>query len=626
MGLGQASDRLLLAAMAAFVAWSAGLRVITADHFQYLLPVRRQADPDFARGDWFVDETTPFHYTFQGLLGLAEQVGVTTGALVVLHLLILALLFAAVRRLCETLGGGLPAAVLAVVVIRFGVQFTWGSVNLLGTTALPHYAGLACALFTISELIAGRAQTAIGLAVLTAYVHVSVGAWLILVLGIVVLVDALQRRQFVSTARQLAPAIVVAAVALVPLALLVSSGFTGGDVDGSVFEILFRLRAPHHYDFGEFGWENHRDMAVVASVALLAEHRLSPPHRGIRTVVGSILLVGLLGWFFLDVVYWPLPVRLFPYRIAPIITGLAAVAAASLACRSTSSRVDRVWGIVGVAALLVAESGLWIPRAIRSFATPVTVGASALGLVGAVLVHRMLSHQTARQLFGRAAAVGLGALAILMTFAPSSSQPRLGWLVGALVGLSVAFVGLELVESGRAPRSPESSRVSLAPLLPVAVLPLVLVATFVTPPVHTDRWLTDDQQALADVISTNVPVGGALLVPPNQAYVRMATSRAIVVDFKVFPLAGAEMREWRSRLADLRGSEIPLDGLGGWDLRASLMRDYSARPLADLVETAERYDADFVVVGAASVAASEISDSSQRHWEAGGFILVEATK
>ena len=130
--------------------YSVGYYSISSDHFQYLLPSLRGADPGFGVGDWFIENTQHYHYFFQGVGYLAGEVGQIQTAFLVLHLLGLAVLLFALRSLSKLCGAPFWGMALVTFVLVFGTQRTWGDGDLLGQTALPHYLGTSVSLLALA--------------------------------------------------------------------------------------------------------------------------------------------------------------------------------------------------------------------------------------------------------------------------------------------------------------------------------------------------------------------------------------------------------------------------------------------------------------------------------------------
>lgn len=557
----------LLLATSALLLWSRGYVAITGDHHQYLLPVLQAVDPTFAAGDWFTEQTTAYHYTFQLLLTVAQRFDATILTLTALHGATLVLLCIGIASIGRQLGAAKWSLPLVLFVLRFGVERTWGDVNLIGQTTLPHYIGLSLALLTVAAMFGRRYGLAAMLLVATAYAHVSVGFWTGLVAAVMAISERIQGR--VDHRRLLRPLGFVV-VALVPLVVLVSSDFVAPRADPEAYRILFDLRAMHHYEFAEFGFANHLRTAVVIGVALIAEHLGRYPSRALRTAVLTIVAVGLCGAFFLHVVYWPLPVRLFPYRLAPILTALAAILAVALVANRGVTGRDRMIGGVAVVLLLsMGQPGL-----------PAQLG----------------------DLF--------------------RSRPTL-LAMSVLTGGAAALVALAL--EARRQDSDRTRVTAIGSLLSVASLAVALALH--QPPTYSLRWLAPEQQRLGAVVRDIVPVGELLVVPPDAQHARLATGRGIVVDFKAFPMTGTEMQEWRRRLEDVTGMQLTFDGPGGSELRAALAEEYRLRRLEELRIAGERYGAAYLLVDEDSTAGGEVTSEKETPFvRAGEQLLVPITR
>lgn len=544
----RAAYGLVLLTLSGVILWSRGFRAIASDHHQYLLPVLQSGSPTFVAGDWFTEQTTAFHYTFQQGLRIAERFDAIIPALTAMHVATLTVLFLAIAMMSRRLGASWWSIPVVLFVLRFGVQRTWGAVDLLGEAALPHYAGLSLALLAIAAAFGQRYGLAAAFLVATAYVHVSVGAWIGLVLATMIVGEFSQGRLDI---RSLLRPATVALIALSPLIVVVASDFLGPRTDPQTYRILFEVRSPHHYAFADFGVANHLQIIVVIAIALVAEHLGGYRSRGLRSAVIAITAIGLSGAFFLYVMYWPLPVRLFPYRLAPLLIALAAILAVALLTRRDVARSHRVFGGGAVLVLLVIEpSQLLDPLGSLLGDAPSPGAAVVASMLAAALCAAVLASRT---------------------FSLSASTLIALGLLSATAAVTVAL-------------------------------------TMHQPPTHTLRWLPPAQEEFGEAVSEVVPKGEMLVVPPEAHHVRLATGRAVVVDFKTFPMVGVEMKEWKQRLEDVTGKPISTDGPGGKDLRNVLSNRYHQQPLEAIRDAGEHYGATYLLVDEDSVAGRRALD------------------
>jgi hypothetical protein len=326
---------------------------ISADHHQYLLPVRRAADPTFLQNDWFAETTESYHPTFEWLLRIGGSLMGEGAMLALTRVLSLLLITAAVMLLLRAFSSPAWLVALPLLVVRFGAAPTWGTVDLLGVTPLPHYLGLAGASLSLALAVARHRRAALLVSVAAFYFHVSVGVWLGLVLAVVLLSDA---RRGEVTMRQLLPTAGLALGLLVPLVVWAQQSFVSGQAPSpESFRIFFQLRSPHHYDLASLPWEAHVGFVLHLVAAFAVAAQLGDSGRVLRRIVGSVAAFGAGGWLFLHVLYWPLYLRLFPYRLVPVVALLAATGGSALLIRSGEGLRGRVIG--SLACLTV----LWVP-------------------------------------------------------------------------------------------------------------------------------------------------------------------------------------------------------------------------------------------------------------------------
>jgi hypothetical protein len=541
--------------------WSWGYRAITGDHHQYLLPALRRADPSFAVGDWFIEQTTAYHYSFQHLLTAAERFGVTTATLTVLHVLTLAVLCLGLGSILRSLDAPWWSVPLALLTLRFGVQRTWGDVMLVGETALPHYAGVSLALWAVAATTRRSFGLAAALFVATAYVHVSVGVWTGLVLGLMILAQAAHGA---VTPRRLLRPVIAAFFALIPLLVQAGQDFAGSGADPEVYRLLFHARSPHHYSFVDFGLANHARAGLVIAIAIVGTRLVgTPAARSLRTAVLAIAGIGLAGAFFLHISYWPLPIRLFPYRLAPLMTGIAAAVSVALISRASSTPRTRLFGLLASLSLLAAGQPRVLAPLNEAFRERPSHFIHALIAATVLVMLALALHARSQQTFG--------------------IPPDKTWVIPSLAAAT-------------------------------------LILVFAQPPTFASRSLSEQQRELGQAVSEIVPVGEVVLVPPEVDHLRITARRGIVVDFKSFPMVGDEMLEWRHRLQDVSGTPVDLDGGGGGGgaLRARLSVGYGERTLAELERAGRRYGASFVLVHEDSVAGRSLaSGPADRSWPLG---------
>ncbi len=120
------------------------------------------------------------------------------------------------------------------------------------------------------------------------------------------------------------------------------------------------------------------------------------------------------------------------------------------------------------------------------------------------------------------------------------------------------------------------------------ILPKPMLDIFQTR-ININAIPSDDLSRLALRFSQSSSQDALVLIPPSVTSFQYFSQRAIVVNFKNFPLTEKGIKEWRNRMETVLG--VPLNPQmiwGGNDL-------FSRRKNADLVEVARKYHADYIL-------------------------------
>lgn len=496
---------------------------------QYELHGIRRADPTFAVGDWFIEQTTSYHYTHTSLVAWAAGRGhldeYLTALLFLTPLLLLLAAFVMFRAIGERRDWVLAAPVL--MLLEFGVRDTWGSQSLQDP-----WHGLA--VLSLAMAATGRWRTSAALGVLAFYGHFSVGIWLFLLLGILWVGELASGRMRLRQPLALGTASVLL---LSPLLLRAGSDFLSrsGAAD---YGILFFLRSPHHYSFLDFGTYAHARAVVVLLVAVAAEAVLKPLHRRLRLAIWSMVFLQLGGFVFLELLEWPLYLRLFPYRVAPWLTFMAVVLSVRLATDRAARWPSRALGLLSVLTLLALERPGLMAAVGSAFARFVVPAIWILIGITAVVLAVMRRGVEANRI----------ATATLLTAA---------LLVPAYIGVREG--SFESLATGR-----EASGAAI--------------------------------DSFGSWVQSIVPVGEVVLIPPDQTNFRVSTSRGVVVDFKTTPMGGSELEEWRERMESVTGKPLERVRGQGPPLETKSTEAYGRRSWEELVAVAERYGAAHILL------------------------------
>ena len=608
---------------------------VSSDHYQYLLPSLRNSNPEFAAGDWFLENTEHYHYLFQFLASLATDLGLLQAALLGFHLLSLGTLVVALSLLLKACRAPSWSLVLVLFTLVFGTQRTWGDVDLLGITALPHYLGLSSSLLALALTITRRPLAGILVAVACLNLHFAIGCWTVLLLALLHLIEVLNGRRNV---KDLVRPVLVGSLLVSPLIISVALSFLGGSSDPDAFRILFFVRSPHHYDFAGFGTDRHFSAGLAMAIVLACCWILGKCARGLRTFSLGVTGIGLISAFFLHVVYWPLPARLFPWRMSPLI-----IAAAAVSCCAVLARSDLRWRLrlvgLGSIMLLIWDQqrdfsvvydgrieGFWavLVRWAGPVELAVLVGLTVAGFLTLRFGHqanqprlRSLLHVIASLLILEAGLLALGNHRTMWIVKPISNLSSLSLLAAAISGIFLAFA----LHALSRPQE-RTSDLALKGLSGAVVVWISLSFISQFPPIWERNSSSPAEREFADLISERVPVGEQLLIPPDAMSLRFLSGRAVVMDFKAFPMVGSEMEEWMQRLELVSGRTF--EGLKGSSVLDAAATSYDQRSFTSLQATAAAFNARYLVVDKGSPAANEALEAgSFNHWSAGEHLLVE---
>jgi len=181
-------------------------------------------------------------------------------------------------------------------------------------------------------------------------------------------------------------------------------------------------------------------------------------------------------------------------------------------------------------------------------------------------------------------------------FAPAGTEAllagHLGWVVAALL-LAAAAVVVHLAGHRTAATGlpGTTARTRAAGALAVLVAGTIVAGAVITGAV---QWrvprigFVSDPAARATgrEVARHVPAGEVVEVPPTYGVVRLAAGRSVVVDCKAVPYGGDAWRDYRARL----------DALGGPGACHNGGRPYAVLPASTLVAVADRYHARYLAL------------------------------
>ncbi|AKT37133.1 uncharacterized protein CMC5_012630 [Chondromyces crocatus] len=510
----------------------------------YMLGSLRLLDPSILQRDWFVTQTTQYHPTFKYLaagliavdprgwaIGIAHTAVVAAGALC---------MYALLRALCGP-KRALPAflmmlalafqtrtdgATATYVFDKFFQPSTLASLGLLG----------AAAFFARGQWLASGLCAA-----LSGLFHAN---YLVLLVMALLIAHLAMGREGLGP-RLLLQLLVPSAVVLLFLPVLL--GAANAPNQAAAQEILFKIRAPHHYDAikhkGEFqsavAW-----LLLGGAGALCLATRGAAPLRRVGALIAGLSAVIWGGLVLSTLFQLPKATQLFSWRLLPhSILLLQAVACAGAVTVMTEPRRARNVPNIALALVFGGVGSLCLLNAGRDDRT---LAAIVLAISAAPLLV-FLAHTGMEML------------------APTAGGVRFGrWLRRAAV--------------------PVALLASLAIVVPVAVRQLKEYSARS----NLVRGQGQDEQTLYAWMRERSPKDALFLTPPRMDTLRFWGQRAIVVDWKANAMMPGEIPEWFKRIKDVTGRSTIK---GRSDLDAYEQMDEKRLQLLR-----SRYRVDYVVV------------------------------
>jgi len=508
----------------------------------YMLASLRLLDPSVLAQDWYAAHTLNYHPAFAYLgwlllaiggrggwgIGVATVVAASAGAMGVYWL---------ARRLLPA-EISLPAFLLVLV-----AMVATGTREMAGTYVFdpifqPSMVASACLLLSLAPFVAGRWLLSGVILAVGGLFHVN-----FLILGLAAFGIAhltLGREGFRDhVLRHLGPSLLV----LLLLSPVILKALGGSD-PARAQQILFEIRSPHHYrprgyigDFFSFvGWQAV-GLGLGGWVFRIGQGR----GRRMAGVVLGMLAVVWAGSTLAIVFDSHRATQLFVWRFAPYIDILM-----QLLVAGTAARI-----------LLMPGAPLRMSRA--NLAVAITGGAG----LAVSLATRDASSVDWLERIAEVIAVGIAlprfARRIPKVKVPAIVPASVPWLASAVTAVLFAVAVKGPLDSVRA-------RSNLMTGMPGAETDLY-------------AWLR-----------TNTDKDAAVLSPPGLERFRLASERAIVVDWKTTTYAPDELLEWYRRLEDVSGRR-------GFHGRDEVVAGYDGMDRARLDSLREKYRLSYAVVG-----------------------------
>jgi hypothetical protein len=521
--------QLLFSALCLFLLFN-NMRYSTfvSDHESYLLQFRRRIDPSFALNDWFVEEVQEHHFAFTEILVYANNFLTIQQTLYVLFVMNFIFLSIAIGLICHKAQMGAPGFLLAMTLTQLLDGKTIGDVNFLPATSLPHYLSLSLFLLSYWAHINGYTKLLTLMITFMLYMNFSTGFFALLFFNLVWLCSL--RAGKLRLKNLILQNLFISVNALIIL-VITNFTFVKNNVDRRDYAIYFELRAPHHYLYNFFTPSQYALTFCLLTLVYFLQRKTRTQLPDLDTFVIFLIVLAFLS-VVSNFLFIPEFLRLFPYRLFPILIPFSAILLAWRILKSNSKLSLLFWNLLTILLLLISKSQPMSDLAKRQ---------------------NLLSSRS-------------------------------------LIFLFVFLFIISFLVSQRYLQNRQRALVSFSAL----AIFLVVIFTFPTYKIHQDLK-TYDVDGLYQ-ITMYVPQGETILVPPSAGEVRFLGQRAIVVDYATAPLDLNLMGFWKERIIRLGCGFKFDESLRGYELWDELSIQYNKCPVTNLIQIAKDFEAKYILL------------------------------
>ncbi len=579
-----------------------------AGHADLLPLVFRELDPDYLRGDFFVETATEnvgprtWAAGFLADLGrIAPLPAVFLALMILIKASLAAVTIAAAWSMFRSALAGIFAAslVLAIDGIDAG-----GAARLTDTRLVTSLIARPFALASLWAALDGRiAWSALAAAVATA-LHPLVGFETAAVGWAAAGVAAVASPGWPdawSRAARLA-AVCAATTAMLATAWLLFGREMEETLSTSEFiHILTVVRAPHHYLPSTFGTREHAMLGVFLAVTAVAwrwwKREADADPRwvwGVFAAVCVVLAALVTGYVFVEIVPYRLAVTAQTFRMLSVVKWLGYLLLAATAARLLVRPPSADGWLPGW--ILLMGTGLFQPL---------------IALLGESLAagEGWLKNRFGEQAFRLATGLAIVGIASLSAQAEADEAQALAVLL--VLGFCC------LVPRRAIWRLVTAGMVIVAAVYIVANHNREIYLPRLSRPVLTLADSTDPMAEAAVYARRHTPPGAVFLTPPDGGGFRLLACRAVVVDWECLPLCDPGMAEWYRRVVVCYGDRQATEPLS----YAAAEQFYRTIDDARLTTIARTYGATHAV----------LHDSTETRlpvlWQSGAFkiVLLDAT-
>jgi len=295
-----------------------------SDHNEQIPIVLRVLDSSYLMNDWFVNQTEGLspRFFFSQLISLFTHYLSINMVYFLLFVICSGITIFSIYFIAHTLFENNLVALFTALAFLFGPRISLGSNWITGQILVPSTLAIALITFSLYLYLTNRKQVSffiLGISTLFQPILGLLAMGVVLVNEIMMVGTRKTTEIIVDSGKYLVIYGIIAVWGFLPL-YLTSSDLSNPDI----FYILTYMRHPHHYCPFSFPYKDYLAFFGLLTIFLLAIYLNYIPknpefHHFCKICIGSILMLGIIGTIFVEIIPIPLIGKLQLFRINPFI-------------------------------------------------------------------------------------------------------------------------------------------------------------------------------------------------------------------------------------------------------------------------------------------------------------------
>ncbi|WP_293352370.1 MULTISPECIES: DUF6798 domain-containing protein [unclassified Microcoleus] len=557
-----------------------GYKFPIGGNFPELPQIQSLLNPELYKNDYHVQEMVKFNprYYYYQIIYLLASLGLS---IPLVHFIYQFLAFGSVILACRAIiriytNSQLPVAAMSFLCLA--ASFTdVGNTLIFSTKSVPSTFAMGVAIWGIYFSLRQKWLTGYFFFGLACLLQFLVGFLPGLMMIPVLLIKSVKKRQYKTLILAIALLAAMSSIVYVPMLLTGTTGTPTMDNAEFVF-IHAKVRNPHHILPSNWTMGNWLNFICFISGGLLCIKNTDLLQKADKInfyiIVGTSIFALFLNYVFVEVYPLALIAKLQLARTVPFAQLIIFIA--------VSLTVDRLYTNKKIAVSLLLLSVLTLPfRGViflglsvwqsRNYVFPKRYNILLWIFTAATLIFSLIYPATdSWEIIGNrliSIPILFSILALPFILEQTSISTALTQIVTHILALTTTAI-LVLGVGG--------------------ILPKPMLETF-QKRVNINVVTSNDLNRLALHFSQISNQDALILIPPSVTSFQFYSQRAIVVNFKNFPLTETGIKEWQNRMEAILG--VPLNPQmiwGGNDL-------FSRRSSTELVKVAQKYQADYIL-------------------------------